>query len=82
MCISSSLMDHAQALNESTSTSQDAENATGSSITGEIGYRYNGLDLLLCPWSYTCGEPGSPVPPDQIIPTSCCTGCIVNTFAL
>ena len=40
------------------------------------GYRYNGLDLLLCPWSYTCGEPGSPVPPDQIIPTTCCSGCI------
>jgi len=47
---------------------------TTTEIFSQLGYRYNGLDLLLCPWSYTCGEPGSPVPSNQKIPSTCCTG--------
>ena len=47
---------------------------TTTEISARLGYRYNGLDLLLCPWSYTCGEPGSPVPSNQKIPSTCCTG--------
>ena len=56
-----------------------SKNVTDSPL---IGYRYNGLDLLLCPLSYTCGELGSPVPPDEKIPYSCCSGFIIIIIIL
>jgi len=55
------------------------KNVTDSTLTG---YRYNGLDFLLCPSSYTCGELGSPFPPDQKIPYTCCSGFIILLLLL
>jgi len=66
----------ASVFNDQTVTNR---NVTDSTL---IGYRYIGLDLLLCPSSYPCGEQGAPVPPDQKIPYTCCSGCIIIIIIL
>ena len=43
----------------------------------QFGYQYQGLDLLLCPWSYKCGGRGKTVFNVTHMPETCCSGCII-----